>query len=73
MPSAPPYALPLRIRPHGAAFAVEDANEIALAYVYFEDEPSRRALVKQLRRDDARAVAQAIARALTEAAKSNAG
>jgi hypothetical protein len=59
-----PYALPLRIRKIGESYIVEDVNGIALAYVYFEDEPTRRALAKRLRRDDAKAV-QAIARALT--------
>jgi hypothetical protein len=38
---------------------------IALAYVYFEDEPSRRGLVNRLSGADAKAVAQTIARALT--------
>ncbi|MGD9540635.1 hypothetical protein [Methylocystis sp.] len=63
--SAPPYALPLRIRKSGESFAVEDANGIALAYVYFEDEPTRRALVNRLSGADAKVVAQTIARALT--------
>ncbi len=58
------YALPLRIRKHDESFAVEDTNGIALAYVYFEDEPTRRALVKRLSDADAKAIAQAIARAL---------
>jgi hypothetical protein len=39
-----PYILPLRIRKSGESFAVEDANGVALAYVYFEDDPSRRGL-----------------------------
>jgi hypothetical protein len=38
---------------------------ISLAYVYFEDEPTRRALVNRLSSTDAKAVAQTIARALT--------
>ena len=65
MKSTRPYALPLRIRKHDESFVVEDANGMALAYVYFEDEPTRRALVKRLSSADARAIAQAIARALT--------
>jgi hypothetical protein len=63
--SAMPYAMPLRILQRGESFIVEDAGGIRLAYVYFEDEPTRRALVRRLRRDDAKAIAQAIARALT--------
>ena len=35
-----PYALPLRIRKAAEAFVVEDAGGVALAYVYFEDDPS---------------------------------
>ncbi len=63
------YRLPLRIRKTGEFFAVEDARGVALAYVYFEDEPSRRGLVNRLSGAHAKAVAQTIARALTEAAK----
>ena len=57
--------MPLRIRKHDKSFAVEDANGVTLAFVYFEDEPTRRALVKRLSGADAKAVAQTIARALT--------
>ena len=60
-----PYTLPLRIRKSGEFFAIEDANGIALAYVCFEDAPTRRALVNRLSGADAKAVAQTIARALT--------
>ena len=51
------------------SYIVADMNGVALAYVYFEDEPTRRALVKRLSGADAKAVAQAIARALTDGAK----
>ena len=64
------YRLPLRIRKTGESFAVEDANGVALAYVYFEDDPSRRGLVNRLSGDEAKAVAQTIARALTAEAES---
>jgi hypothetical protein len=63
-----PYTLPLRIRKSGESFAVEDANGVALAYVYFEEDPSRRGLVNRLSGADAKVVAQTIARALTESA-----
>jgi hypothetical protein len=60
-----PYFLPLRVRKSGESYVVADINGVALAYVYFEDEPTRRALVNRLSSTDAKAVAQTIARALT--------
>jgi hypothetical protein len=65
----PPYALPLRIRKAAESFVVEDAG-VSLAYVYFEEDSSRRGLVNRLSSADAKAVAQTIARALTAEAKS---
>jgi hypothetical protein len=38
-------------------FIVRDANQQALAFVYFEDEPGRRATAKLLTRDEARRIA----------------
>ncbi len=65
-----PYALPLRIRKAAESFVVEDAGGVALAHVYFEDDPSRRGLVKRLSGEEAGGSA-VIARALTEAAESD--
>jgi len=42
---------------NNACFIVKDANGQALSYVYFEEEPGRRAAAKLLTRDEARRVA----------------
>lgn len=70
MTATAPYAPPLRVRKIGESYVVADINGTALAYVYFEDEPSRRGMSNRLSGPDAKAVAQVIARALTEEAKS---
>ena len=41
---------------------LRDANGQALAYVYFEEEPGRRAAAKLLTRDEARRIAANIAK-----------
>ena len=45
-----------------ARFIVRDANGHALAYVYFEEEASRRAAAHLLTRDEARRIAANIAK-----------
>jgi hypothetical protein len=45
-----------------AAFVVRDNNGTALAYVYCEDGPGRRAAASLLTRDEARRIAAGIAR-----------
>ncbi|MFO1103146.1 MAG: hypothetical protein U1E20_09620 [Methylocystis sp.] len=61
-----PYTSPIRTRKAADSFVVEDANGIALADVYFEDDSTRRGLVNRLSGADAKAGAQNIARALNE-------
>ena len=45
-----------------ACFTVRDPNGQALAYVYFEEEPGRRAAAKLLTRDEARQIAGNVAK-----------
>jgi hypothetical protein len=52
---------PWTVEETDACFIVRDHNDQALAYVYFEDEPGRRAAAKLLTRDEARRIAEHVA------------
>lgn len=58
--------LPLKIRAAPEAFVIEDAAGVQLSHHYFEDEPSRRNIMHRMTKDEARELAQKIARALTD-------
>ena len=63
MPSARRFPPPWDIEEANAAcFIVKDNNGHALAYVYFEQEPGRRAAANLLTRDEARRIAANIAK-----------
>ena len=63
MPSARRFPPPWDIEEANAAcFIVKDNSGHALAYVYFEQEPGRRAAAKLLTRDEARRIAANIAK-----------
>jgi hypothetical protein len=46
----------------GISYIVRDANNFAVAYVYFEIEPGRRAAAKLMTKDEAKKVAAGIAK-----------
>jgi hypothetical protein len=45
---------------NNACFIVRDANKFPVAYVYFEDEPGRRASANLMTKDEARRIASNI-------------
>ena len=63
MPSARRFPPPWSIEElNNACFVVRDHSGQQLAYVYFEDEPGRRAAAKLLTKDEARRIAANIAK-----------
>jgi hypothetical protein len=62
MPSPRRLPPPWSVQEQPACFIVRDANDQALAYVYFEDEPGRRSAAKLLSKDEARRIAANIAK-----------
>jgi hypothetical protein len=56
------FSPPWSIRDSGAYFVVRDSGGQALAYVYYEEEPKRRAAAKLLTRDEARRIAASFAK-----------
>jgi hypothetical protein len=63
MPSPRRFPPPWSIEElNDVCFVVSDANGQKLAYVYFEDEPGRRAAAKLLTKDEARRIAVNIAK-----------
>jgi hypothetical protein len=53
---------PWSIEDTDACFIMRDANGQVLAYIYFEEEPGRRAATHLLTRDEARRIAANIAK-----------
>lgn len=56
------YPAPWKVEESRESYLVSDATGQALAYVYFEDEPTRQGITKRLSRDDAWQLARAITR-----------
>jgi hypothetical protein len=61
-----PITLPLKIRRSDESFSVEDATGRSVSFVHFDDETSRLAETRRFSRDEAREIAQMIARLLTD-------
>jgi hypothetical protein len=57
-----PFSKPWKIVERGESFCVVDSAERTLAFVYWEDEPTRRGFMKRLSKDDARKMAEQILR-----------
>jgi hypothetical protein len=53
---------PWSVEEQDACYVVRDRDGQQLAYVYFEDDPSRRSAAKLLKRDEARRIAANIAK-----------
>lgn len=62
MPAPRHFPPPWSIEDNGACFIVKDHNGHALAYVYFENEPGRRAAANLMTKDEARRIAANIAK-----------
>jgi hypothetical protein len=56
------FTPPWDIEDNGACFIVRDSNGQALSYVYYENEPGRRAAAGLLTRDEARRIAINVAK-----------
>jgi hypothetical protein len=56
------FSPPWSVEETDACFIVEDSAGQKLAYVYFEDEPGRRAAAKLLTRDEARRISVNVAK-----------
>ena len=53
---------PWSVEDRASCFVVKDRAGQELAYLYYEDDPRRRSIVKLLSRDEARSIAAAIAK-----------
>jgi hypothetical protein len=62
MPGSRRFPAPWTSEETEACFIVRERNGQALAYVYFEEEPGRRAAANLLTRDEARRIAANIAK-----------
>jgi len=59
-PTVRRFRPPLSVEDLASCFVVKDGGGQELAYIYYEDDPSRRSILKLLSRDEARQIAAAI-------------
>jgi hypothetical protein len=59
-----PIVPPIRLRQLGESLAIEDGAGTAIAYVYFEDDQTRRTLTKRLTKIEAQEAAKIMAAAI---------
>jgi hypothetical protein len=62
MPARRRFSPPWTVEERPACYIVKDTNGFALAYVYYEEEPGRRAAANLMTRDEARRIAVNIAK-----------
>jgi hypothetical protein len=62
MPERRRFPLPWTATEAGESFQVRDATGQILGYFYYEDEPSRRGMMRRLTRDEARRIAMNVAK-----------
>lgn len=62
MTGTQPFKKPWRIEERGESIQIIDANGVQLAFIYFEDEPTRRNLTRRLSKYDALRMAKQILR-----------
>ena len=60
--SPKPFSKPWKLVESGESFQIQDSAGVALAFVYYEDEPTRRNFMHRLSKSDARRMAQQIMR-----------
>ena len=60
---------PFKLIEHAESFEVKDAGKRHLAYIYFEDEPSRQSSMNRVSKAEAKALAGIFMRALIAEAK----
>jgi hypothetical protein len=62
VPESRCFRPPWSVEDRANCFVVKDRGGQELSYIYYEDDPTRRSIVRLLSRDEARSIAAAIAK-----------